>query len=97
MREPGQEPEIRWDSRKAWANVRKHKVSFEEAATVLDDRLSVTKPDPDHSTAEYRFLTLGLSCRHRLVLVAHTEDPDEIRIISARRPTRSERNAYEND
>jgi hypothetical protein len=97
MRQPGQEPEIRWDSRKAWANLRKHKVSFEEAATVLDDRMSVTKPDPDHSIAECRFLTLGLSCRHRLVLVAHTEDPNEIRIISARRPTRSERNAYESD
>jgi uncharacterized DUF497 family protein len=69
----------------------KHKVSFDEAATAFDDCFSVTKADPDHSIAENRFLTLGLSCRHRLVLVAHTDDPGEISIISARLPTRSER------
>lgn len=91
------EPEVRWDPRKASANLRKHKVSFEEAATALHDQLSVTKPDPDHSIAENRFITLGLSSRQRLILVAHTEDTDEIRIISARLPTRNERNAYEND
>jgi len=92
-----QGPKVRWDPRKALANLRKHDIAFEEAATALDDPLSVTKRDPDHSTAENRFLTLGLSFRHRLVLVAHTEDPDELRIISARLPTRSERYAYEND
>ena len=92
-----EQPKVRWDPRKAWANLRKHRVSFEEAATVFDDKLSVTKADPDHSITENRFLTLGLSFRHRLVLVAHTEDPDELRIISARLPTRSERYAYEND
>lgn len=93
---PAHEPEIRWDPHKASANLRKHGVPFEEAATALEDQLSLTKPDPDHSTSENRFLTLGLSSRQRLILVAHTEDPDEIRIISARLPTRSERNAYEN-
>jgi len=97
MEEPVQEPKVRWDPRKSWTNLRKHKISFEEAATVLDNRLSMTKPDPDHSVTESRFLTLGLSSKHRLILVAHTEDPDEIRIISARLPTRSERYAYEND
>jgi hypothetical protein len=86
---------IVWDLRKARPNLRKHKVSFEEAATVFDDLFSVTKPDPDHSVAENRFLTLGLSCKHWMVLVAHTDDRDELRIISARLPTRSERNAYE--
>jgi uncharacterized DUF497 family protein len=95
MREPMPEPKVRWDPRKAWTNLRKHKVSFEEAATAFDDKLSVTKPDPDHSLTENRFLTLGLSFKHRLLLVAHTEDTDEIRIISARLPTRSERYAYE--
>jgi len=90
-------PEIVWDPRKARSNLRKHEVSFEEAATSLEDPLSTTKPDPDHSISESRFLTLGLSFRHRLILVAHTDDPDEIRIISARLPTRSERNAYEDD
>jgi hypothetical protein len=96
MEEPIQEPKVRWDTRKAWTNLRKHGISFEEAATVFADRLSVTKSDPDHSIAESRFLTLGLSFRQRPVLVAHTEDPDEIRIISARLPTRSERDEYEN-
>lgn len=91
------EPEVRWDPDKASTNFRKHKVSFEEAATALDDQLSVTKPDPDHSITENRFLTLGLSSRKRLILVAHTEDHEEIRIISARLPTRSERDAYENE
>lgn len=61
MEEPVQEPKVRWDSRKSWTNLRKHKISFEEAATVLDNRLSMTKPDPDHSVTESRFLTLGLS------------------------------------
>ena len=96
---PAQEPlpksGIVWDLRKARSNLRKHKVSFEEAASVFDDWFSVTKPDPDHSIAENRFLTLGLSCNHRLVLVAHTDDSDGMRIISARLPTRSERHAYE--
>jgi hypothetical protein len=97
MHESMPEPEIRWDPRKAWVNLRKHKVSFEEALTALKDDLSVTKPDPDHSLDENRFLTLGLSCKQRLLLVAHTDDPDEIRLISARLPTQGERDAYEND
>jgi uncharacterized DUF497 family protein len=95
MQERIQEPKVRWDPRKVSTNLRKHKVSFEEAATVFDDEPSVTKPDPDHSATENRFLTLGLSFKHRLVLLCHTEDPDEIRIISARMPTPSERDAYQ--
>lgn len=95
MQEPMGELKIRWDQRKAKSNLRKHKVSFEEAATAFRDPLSLTKPDSDHSISEGRFLTLGLSCKHRLVLVAHTEEKDELRIISARFPTRSERHAYE--
>jgi uncharacterized DUF497 family protein len=91
------EAKIRWDPKKAWTNLRKHKVSFEEAATVFDDKLSVTKPDPDHSIDENRFLTLGLSFSHRLVFVCHTDETDEIRIISARLPTRSEQYAYQDE
>lgn len=97
MQEAVPGPRVLWDPRKAWSNLRKHKISFEEAATVFEDPLSITKPDPDHSIHENRFLTLGLSFKHRLVLLAHTEDPDEIRIISARLPTRSEQNAYEDE
>lgn len=91
------EPKILWDPEKAARNFRKHRVSFNEASTVFRDWLALTKPDPDHSISERRFLTLGLSSNQRLVLVAHTDDGDEIRIISARLPTRSERNAYEGE
>src|SRR6266567_1974336 len=97
VRELSDQPRILWDLRKARSNLRKHKVSFEEAITVFDDRMSTTKPDPDHSISENRFLPPGLSCKHRLVLVAHTEDPHEVRIISARLPTHGERHDYEEE
>lgn len=85
---------FRWDPRKAVGNVRKHGVTFEEATTVFGDRLSVTIADPDHSVDEQRFLLLGLSSRGRLLVVAHSERGDAIRIISARRVTRRERRTY---
>ena len=84
-----------WDARKAAANRSKHGVSFEEAATVFRDPLSQTGGDPDHSVAENRFVTFGLSARGRLLVVAHTEQGDTIRIISAREATARERAIYE--
>ena len=84
-----------WDPRKAAANQRKHRVSFEEAATVFGDRLSVTIPDPDHSSREHRFVLVGLSEAGRLLVVSHVERGDEIRLISARLATRRERRVYE--
>lgn len=89
--------EFEWDSYKAARNLRKHKVSFEEAATVFGDPLSITVPDPDHSWEEDRYLTVGMSDHGRLLIVAHTEEADgeRIRIISARPLTRREREAYE--
>ena len=84
-----------WDARKAAANVRKHGVSFAEAATVFGDPLSITISDPDHSEDEERFLLIGRSTRQHLVVVAHVERGDTIRIISARPATRRERLAYE--
>ena len=84
-----------WDSRKAAANLRKHGVSFAEAATAFADPLSMTVPDPDHSTAEQRFVLIGLSRLGRLLVVAHADRGDEIRIISARSATRPERVNYE--
>jgi hypothetical protein len=84
-----------WDPRKAAANLRRHGVDFHEAATVLDDTLSTTFPDVDHSSLEPRFLTIGVSNRHRVLVVAHTEEDDLVRIISARRATRHERRFYE--
>ena len=87
--------ELEWDPRKAAQNLRKHGVSFQEAATALRDPLSETVPDPAHSSEEDRYLTVGRSVRRRLLIVAHTERENRIRIISARELTRSEREAYE--
>ena len=85
-----------WDPRKAAANRRKHGVTFEEAATVFADRLSVTIPDPDHSTIkEDRFVIVGQSEPERLLVVSHVERGDDIRLISARLATRRERRIYE--
>jgi len=87
--------EFEWDPEKAAANVRRRRVSFNEAATVLEDSLSTTFPDEAHSEGEMRFVTVGVSQRGRLLVVAHTERNDTIRIISARRATRREREFYE--
>jgi len=80
-----------WDPIKAAANLKKHHVSFHEAATVLEDPLSTTFPDESHSMGERRFVTIGASTRERFLVVAHVESDDTIRIISARRATRRER------
>lgn len=84
-----------WDTKKAIANLKKHGVSFEEASTVFRDGLSVTGSDPDHSVGERRFVTFGNSSQNRLLVVAHTEEDDHIRIINARLVTRQERKIYE--
>ena len=84
-----------WDKKKAAANLRKHGVAFEEAAAAFGDTLSLTTFDPDHSNDEDRFILLGASNRGRLLVVAHTEQSDTIRIISARLATRGERKIYE--
>ena len=84
-----------WDPVKAARNRAKHGVTFEEAATVFRDSLSVTGLDPDHSTLEERWLTFGVSTAGRLLVVAHMEDGDTIRIISARPATPGERKIYE--
>ena len=87
---------IEWDENKAVSNVVKHKVSFAEAQTVFDDPLSATVDDPDHSFDEKRFVTVGITSVGRLIVVSHTLEPEIIRIISARKPTRRERESYEN-
>ena len=87
--------EFEWDPAKAAANRRRHRVSFHAAATVLEDPLSTTFPDEAHSPSEARFLTIGASTRGETLVVAHTERNDTIRIISARRGTRREREFYE--
>jgi hypothetical protein len=86
-----------WDPEKAASNERKHGVAFSEAATAFGDPISITVPDPEHSSGEARFILLGLTFRSRLVVVAHTETSDSIRIISARLATRIERRSYEQE
>jgi len=87
--------EFEWNPQKAAKNLKDHKVSFGEAATVFSDPLSITISDPDHSINEDRFIVIGMSHRFRLLMVAHTERDERIRIISARELTRKERKAYE--
>ena len=84
-----------WDPGKGAANFRKHGVSFSEAATAFGDPLSITIPDPAHSIGEERFLLIGRTEGGRLVVVAHQEQADDIRLITARRATRRERTTYE--
>lgn len=84
-----------WDSAKARKNLQKHGVSFEEASSVFYDQLAVTGADPDHSEGEERLITFGMSSQGRLLVVAHTERGEAIRIISARVTTQSERHIYE--
>lgn len=87
--------EFEWDARKAASNLRKHDVTFDEASSVFYDPLAVSGVDPDHSEGETRMITLGLSSAGRLLVVAHTERGDAIRIISARVATQHERRIYE--
>ena len=84
-----------WDSAKAAENLAKHGVSFEEASTVFRDTLSAAGPDPDHSIGEERFVIFGVSTSGRLLIVAHTDLGDTIRIISARPAKSGERKIYE--
>lgn len=84
-----------WDSRKAKANLRKHGVSFEEAATVFLDPFAVTYPDPDHSDEEIREITIGRSAKQRVVFLSHTRRGERTRVISGRKATKGERKHYE--
>ena len=84
-----------WDQKKAERNLKKHGVSFEEAVTAFYDPLSATFDDPDHAVGEYRFITVGSSSRNRLLVVAHAERGENLRIISARVATAHERKRHE--
>jgi uncharacterized DUF497 family protein len=84
-----------WDPKKATTNLKKHGVTFQEAATVFGDPLAITFQDPDHSGDEERQMTFGLSLQKRLLVVSHTECRDRIRIINARLMDHKERMIYE--
>jgi uncharacterized DUF497 family protein len=86
-----------WDQRKANENIKKHKISFEEAVTVFYDPLAKITDDPDHSIDEERFLMIGHSNNANLLMVIHVykEEKDIIRIISARKATKREMKDFE--
>ena len=86
-----------WDPRKATQNQRKHGVSFHEAATVYADPLAVTYHDPDHSVSEQRYITVRISNAGRLLIVAHADRGETIKIISARKTTLRERKHFEQE
>ena len=89
-----------WDIKKARANVRKHKLSFERAATIFRDPNLLSIPDPEHSPLEERGITMGLDEAGILVVISHTflkirRNKSTIRIISARKATKRETKQYE--
>ncbi len=90
-------PRFEWDESKAKSNLGKHRVTFEEAASVFADPLAAIFPDTDHSEDEVREIIVGHSDRNRLLIVSFTERDQAIRIISARIATPTERNDYENN
>jgi len=85
-----------WDKTKAQTNLKKHKISFEEAQTVFDDENARLIFDPDHSEDEDRFILLGYSCSSKILTVVHCyrDDEQNVRIISARKSTKYEENQY---
>jgi uncharacterized DUF497 family protein len=86
-----------WDPKKASENIKKHKVSFDEAVTVFYDPLAKITDDPDHSNDEERFLMIGHSSKQHLLMVIHVyrEENETIRIISARKATKKEKKDFE--
>lgn len=86
-----------WDPKKAERNFKKHGVTFEEGSTVFGDPLAATVADRRHSAEEKRFVTMGQSTENRLVVVAHVDRSEQVRIISARLATRREKRKYESE
>ncbi|KAF0201921.1 MAG: hypothetical protein FD173_2054 [Gallionellaceae bacterium] len=87
--------EFEADPVKAAQNFKKHKVSFEEAASIFGDSMELTFADPDHSVGETRWLSFGMSGRGRVLAVIYTERRGKIRLVSARVATKHERKFYE--
>jgi uncharacterized protein len=87
--------QFEWDPKKARTNLSKHDVDFEEASTIFDDPIFITFLDTEHSIDEERYITIGLSDKARLLMVAHAERNNRIRIISARKATKNEEKYYQ--
>ena len=83
-----------WDEEKAKANLKKHRISFDEATTLFIDPFSITIPDPDDSVNEQRYIDIGSSDNGRVLVVVYTERGPNIRIISCRKATSLERKLY---
>jgi uncharacterized protein len=92
-----QSKRIVWDEKKNKINHTKHRIGFEESADVFFDTLALTVEDAEHSWNEFRFITIGKTKTQKLLVVFYTETEEEIRIISARKPTRTERLNYEEE
>jgi uncharacterized DUF497 family protein len=86
-----------WDEEKDLSNRKKHGISFDETKTVFNDPRSITIADEDHSDDEDRYIDIGISSRGRLIVVSYTDRGSNIRIISSRKATKSERKAYEQE
>jgi uncharacterized DUF497 family protein len=86
--------DFEWDEDKAAANLKKHKISFDEAKTVFGDPFSITINDPKHSAAERRFIDIGTSATGNVLVVSYTER-QKIRLISSRKASKKERRIYE--
>lgn len=86
-----------WNPQKAKINFEKHGITFDEASTVFKDTLSLTIEDPLHSYDEERLVLIGMSYKNRLLVVVHAERKESIRIISARKAVKKERNYYESN
>ena len=85
-----------WNPKKAKENLKRHKVSFDEATSVFTDPFALTFNDPDHSQEERRYITVGTSSKQRIVFLAHVDrGEDHVRIISARAATATESHAYQ--
>lgn len=87
--------DFEWDEDKAVANLKKHKISFEEARTVFADPFAITIDDPKHSVDEYRFVDIGTSADGKILIVSYTERERKIRLISCRKAVKKERKIYE--
>ena len=88
-------PDFEWNPKKAERDFRKHEIGFEETCSIFDDLLFITVLDEEHTKDEERYITIGLSNKHRLFLVAHTDRNNCIRIISARKATKNEEKFYQ--
>ena len=86
---------IEWNPLKAKLNIKKHGITFEEAATAISDPMAVTGSDPDHSIYEERYITFGVSLKGKLLVVSHTDEEGIIRLISARKASKGEHELYE--